>query len=299
MKKVIAIVGPTAIGKTKISISVAKHFGFDIISADSVAVYKKLDIGSAKPTFEEMDGVKHYLVSELEPTEQYTVQDFQTRARQIIDNSSKPLIIAGGTGLYVQSVLYNYEFEAPNRDSSFEENYKEIDNTELYKMLLQKDQTIADRIHPNNRIRILRALEILETTDKSITTFNGSHDPYYDFYIIYLNVIDRDILYKRINDRVDQMFDDGLLLEVASLNKEGIYPNAIGYKELVPYFKKEISLETAKEEIKKNSRHLAKRQMTWFRNQMDTHFYNVNIDNIDETINIIINDLDKFLKEEK
>lgn len=297
MKKVIAIVGPTAIGKTKISISIAKRFGFDIISADSVAVYKKLDIGSAKPTKDEMDGVKHYLIDVLEPNQQYNVEEFQNLARNIIDKSDKPVIIAGGTGLYVQSVLYNYEFDAPIRDTSFENKYKEMDNDELYKYLLNKDPSIADRIHPNNRKRILRALEILESTGKSITEFNGSHEPYYDFYIIYLNVDNRDVLYKRINERVDKMFDDGLLTEVSNLYKEGIFPNAIGYKELVPYFNNEISLDTAKEEIKKNSRHLAKRQMTWFKNQMNTHFYNVNLNNIEETINLISSDIDKFLKD--
>jgi tRNA dimethylallyltransferase len=297
MKKVIAIVGPTAIGKTKISISIAKRFGFDIISADSVAVYKKLDIGSAKPTKDEMDGVKHYLIDVLEPNQQYNVEEFQNLARNIIDKSDKPVIIAGGTGLYVQSVLYNYEFDAPIRDTSFENKYKEMDNDELYKYLINKDPSIADRIHPNNRKRILRALEILESTGKSITEFNGSHEPYYDFYIIYLNVDNRDVLYKRINERVDKMFDDGLLTEVSNLNKKGIFPNAIGYKELVPYFNNEISLDTAKEEIKKNSRHLAKRQMTWFKNQMDTHFYNVNLNNIEETINLISSDIDKFLKD--
>lgn len=297
MKKVIAIVGPTAIGKTKISISIAKRFGFDIISADSVAVYKKLDIGSAKPTKDEMDGVKHYLIDVLEPNQQYNVEEFQNLARNIIDKSDKPVIIAGGTGLYVQSVLYNYEFDAPIRDTSFENKYKEMDNDELYKYLINKDPSIADRIHPNNRKRILRALEILESTGKSITEFNGSHEPYYDFYIIYLNVDNRDVLYKRINERVDKMFDDGLLTEVSNLYKEGIFPNAIGYKELVPYFNNEISLDTAKEEIKKNSRHLAKRQMTWFKNQMNTHFYNVNLNNIEETINLISSDIDKFLKD--
>ena len=297
MKKVIAIVGPTAIGKTKISISIAKRFGFDIISADSVAVYKKLDIGSAKPTKDEMDGVKHYLIDVLEPNQQYNVEEFQNLARNIIDKSDKPVIIAGGTGLYVQSVLYNYEFDAPIRDTSFENKYKEMDNDELYKYLINKDPSIADRIHPNNRKRILRALEILESTGKSITEFNGSHEPYYDFYIIYLNVDNRDVLYKRINERVDKMFDDGLLTEVSNLYKKGIFPNAIGYKELVPYFNNEISLDTAKEEIKKNSRHLAKRQMTWFKNQMNTHFYNVNLNNIEETINLISSDIDKFLKD--
>lgn len=296
MKKVIAIVGPTAIGKTKISIEVAKHYGFEIISADSVAVYKKLDIGSAKPTADEMSGVKHYLISELDPREQYNVEEFQKRARNIIDSSEKPLIVAGGTGLYVQSLLYDYEFKGQNRDLEFENKYKDYSNEELYNLLLSKDPTIKERIHKNNRTRVLRALEIIESTGKSITSDNGCHKPYYDFYIIYLNVENRDVLYERINNRVDKMIADGLVEEVSSLANDSIFPNAIGYKELLPYLSHEVSLETAVDEIKKNSRHLAKRQMTWFRNQMDTHFYLVNLNDIDSTINEIIKDLDVFLR---
>ena len=294
MKKVIAIVGPTAIGKTKISIEIAKHYNLDIISADSVAVYKKLDIGSAKPTREEMDGVKHYLIDDLEPSMQYDVELFQRKAREIIDNNN-PIILAGGTGLYVQSVLFDYQFEAQKRDKSFEEKYKDLSNEKLYKVLIEKDSSVENRIHPNNRKRILRALEILNDTNSSVTSYDGKNTPYYDSYIIYLNVGNRDVLYNRINKRVDKMISDGLLDEVKELYDEGIMPHAIGYKEFIPYFEGKISLSDVVEEIKKNSRHLAKRQMTWFKNQMPTHFYEVNLDNIFETINNIIIDLDKFL----
>ena len=244
MKKVIAIVGPTAIGKTKISIEIAKHYNFDIISADSVAVYKKLNIGSAKPTVEEMDGVKHYLIDELEPTEQYNVEEFQRIGREIIDSQDKPLIVAGGTGLYVQSLLYDYHFDGENRDLSFEHKYNHLSNEELYNLLISKDPLVENKIHPNNRKRILRALEIFETTNKSITLASGSHKPYYDFYIVYLNVSNRDVLYDRINQRVDKMINDGLVEEVASLVSQNIFPNAIGYKELYPYFNHEVSLES-------------------------------------------------------
>lgn len=296
MKKVVAIVGPTAIGKTKISIEVAKHYGFDIISADSVAVYKKLDIGSAKPTKEEMCGVKHYLIDCLEPNEQYSVDTFQQSARKIIEQNS-PIIIAGGTGLYIQSVLFDYEFSSKKRDTNFEDNYKGLSNTELYNMLLDIDKEAALKIHPNNRKRVLRALEVFYDTNKSISSFDGKRNKVYDSYIIYLNVSDRDVLYDRINKRVDVMIESGLIDEVKGLYDIGIMPNAIGYKELIPYFKGEISLDLAIDEIKKNSRHLAKRQMTWFKNQMDTHFYCVDLDNINNTLNLIYNDLDKFLGE--
>lgn len=296
MKKVIAIVGPTAIGKTKISIEVAKHYGFDIISADSVAVYKKLDIGSAKPTSEEMCGVKHYLIDCLEPSEQYSVDIFQESARKIIEQNS-PIIISGGTGLYVQSVLFDYEFSSKKRDTTFEANYKGLSNTELYNMLLDIDKEAALKIHPNNRKRVLRALEVFYDTNKSISSFDGKRNKVYDSYIIYLNVSDRDVLYDRINKRVDVMIQNGLIDEVKNLYDKGIMPNAIGYKELIPFFKGEISLDLAIDEIKKNSRHLAKRQMTWFKNQMDTHFYCVDLDNINNTLNLIYKDLDKFLGE--
>ncbi len=295
MKKVIAIVGPTAIGKTKISIELAKKLNLDIISSDSVAVYKRLDIGSAKPTKEEMDGVKHYLIDELEPTEQYSVSEFQEKARSIIDKNN-PIIMSGGTGLYVQSVLFDYSFEASKRDVSFEDKFKHLSNEELYDMLINKDPKVKERIHPNNRKRVLRALEILESTNKSIEEFDGRKKPYYDSYIVYLNVEDRDVLYDRINKRVDKMVKDGLIVEAKNLYQDGICPNAIGYKELIPYFEGEITLESAIDNIKQNSRHLAKRQMTWFKNQMDTHFYLVNLKNIDETIELIYKDLVKFLE---
>lgn len=296
MKKVIAIVGPTAIGKTKISIEVAKHYNLDIISADSVAVYKKLDIGSAKPTREEMCGVKHYLLDLLEPSEQYSVDTFQKSARSIIEHNN-PIIIAGGTGLYVQSVLFDYEFSSKKRDSNFEENYKNLSNTELYNMLVKRDKLAASEIHPNNRKRVLRALEVFYDTNKSISSFDGKKNKVYDSYIIYLNVDSRDVLYDRINKRVDLMIQNGLVEEVKNLYNEGIMPNAIGYKELIPYFNGEISLDLAIDEIKKNSRHLAKRQMTWFKNQMDTHFYSVDLDNVNNTLSLIYKDLDEFLGE--
>lgn len=297
MKRVIAIVGPTAVGKTKISIELAKRLGAEIISGDSVAVYKELNIGSAKPTKDEMQGIKHYLIDELEPNEQYDVMTFQHKARNIIDNSTKPIIICGGTGLYIKSVLYNYEFEAPKRDEGLEERFKDFSNEELFNYLLKIDPEFdSSRIHMNNRKRVLRAIEIKESSNESIEHFNKKNEPYYEAYIIYLNISDRDLLYKRINDRVDQMFADGLLYEVFSLYKKGITPNAIGYKELIPFFNKEITLETATDNIKQNSRHLAKRQMTWFRTQMNTHFYEVDLENPLKTVDQIYIDLKEFLK---
>ncbi|MCR5705599.1 MAG: tRNA (adenosine(37)-N6)-dimethylallyltransferase MiaA [Acholeplasmatales bacterium] len=295
MDKVIAIVGPTAIGKTKISIELAKRLGLEIISGDSVAVYKGLDIGSAKPTAEEMQGVIHHLIDVLEPTEQYDVSMFQAEARKVIYKNHKA-IICGGTGLYIQSAIYDYRFDAKKRDEGFEEQFKNYSNEELYNYLLSLDPTVdREKLHPNNRKRVLRAIEIFKDTNNSVSNQNALNRPLFDSYIIYLNVSDRDLLYKRIDQRVDKMIEDGLLDEVKGLYDKGIYPHAIGYKELLPYFAGDISLQSAVDEIKKNSRHLAKRQMTWFRNQMPSHFYEVNINNIDETIDTIYNDLIKFL----
>lgn len=291
MKKVIVVVGPTAVGKTKIAIELAKHYNLDVISGDSVAIYKRLDIGSAKPTIEEMDGVKHYLIDILDPQEEYSACDFQKQARSIMDTKDLSLI-CGGTGLYIQSALFNYEFKSGKRDFDFEKQFINLSNEELYNLLLSKDPNIdKSKLHPNNRKRVLRALEVLNELNHSIHDFNHKNEKLYDYFIVYLS-LDRDVLYDRINKRVDMMFDMGLEKEVHDLYLDGIYPHAIGYQEFLPYFENEVSLETVKEEIKKNTRHLAKRQETWFRNQMDSHFYKVDLANMNNTINQIIKDID-------
>ena len=295
MNKVICVVGPTAVGKTKISIELAKKYNIDIISGDSVSVYRGLDIGSAKPTKKEMCGVRHHLIDIRDVKDGYSVKDFQEDARKIMDKNPLSLI-CGGTGLYIQSALFNYEFNAGERDFSFEEKFKNYSNEELYNYLLQIDSNIdKNKLHPNNRKRVLRAIEVYEELNKSIHSFNKNKEALYDYYIVYLT-LDRELLYERINKRVDIMIEDGLLDEVKNLYDNGIMPHAIGYSEFVPYFEGLISLETAIDEIKKNTRHLAKRQETWFRNQMDSHFYNVNLNNIEETINDIIIDIDGWLK---
>ena len=296
MKKVLVVVGPTAVGKTKIAIELAKHYNFEIISGDSVSIYKRLDIGSAKPTKEEMDGVKHYLIDVREPEEEYSVKDFQDEARKIIDSSENIKIISGGTGLYIESVLYNYEFNASKRDFDYEDKYKDFSNDELYSLLLEKDPNIdRDKIHPNNRKRVLRALEVNQELNQSIHSFNKKDEKMYDYFIVYLSM-EREKLYERIEKRVDMMVDDGLINEVKSLYDDNIFPHAIGYKELVPYFDGLITLETAITDIKKNTRHLAKRQETWFRNQMDTQFYDVSKESHEKLLENIISDIDGWLK---
>ncbi|MDE6013352.1 MAG: tRNA (adenosine(37)-N6)-dimethylallyltransferase MiaA, partial [Anaeroplasmataceae bacterium] len=170
--KVIVVVGPTAVGKTKISIELAKHYHTDIISGDSIAIYKGLDIGSAKPSIEEQDGIKHHLIDILDVAEDYSVADFQKSARKLIEE--RPLsIICGGTGLYIQACLFNYEFKAPKRDEQFKEQFANYSNEELYDYLKSLDPSInSDRIHPNNRKRVLRALEVLLNTGKSINEYD-------------------------------------------------------------------------------------------------------------------------------
>lgn len=295
MNRVIVVVGPTAVGKTKISIELAKRYNCEIISGDSVAVYKELNIGSAKPTISEMQGVKHHLIDVLEPAEKYSVADFQAEARKIMDNN-KLSLICGGTGLYVQGALFNYEFEASRRDLDFGKKYEHLSNDELYAILLKNDPNIdKEKLHPNNRKRVLRALEVLEENGKSIHSYNKRNEALYDYFIVYLSM-PRELLYERINKRVDIMMNDGLLKEVKDLYDKGIYPHAIGYQEFIPYFEGAVSLETAVEEVKKNTRHLAKRQETWFKNQMTSHFYNVDVDNISSTISKIEDDINRWLE---
>lgn len=292
MKKVIIVLGPTAVGKTKIGIELAKRLNTEIISGDSVQVYKGLDIGSAKVTETEMCGIKHHLIDVLEPTETYSVADFQLSSRKLMEQLEIPLIV-GGTGLYINAAISNYEFDAPKRDYSFEEQYSSYTNEEVYQLLMEKDCETANNLHPNNRKRVLRALYAASVAEP-LSTKNNKNELLYDPYIIYLN-LERSLLYERINNRVLQMIDEGLEKEVTTLYEMGITPHAIGYQEWLPYFNNEITKEEVISEIQKNSRHLAKRQMTWFRNQMDTHFYEVNLNDINETIDLIYKDVLAFL----
>lgn len=292
MKKVICVVGPTASGKTKLSIILAKHFNAPIISCDSVAVYKRLDIGSAKPTDIEQKDAKHYLIDIMEPNEQFDVATCQKMAREIIDENELS-ILCGGTGLYVQGVINNYEFESPKRTENFALSYESFTNDELYKLLLEKDCKKALEIHPNNRKRVLRALEA-SINGSNLSNYVKHKEKYYDAYIVYLD-IERETLYDRINKRVDSMIEMGLEEEVRSLANDNIFPRAIGYQEWLPFFRGEVSRESCIEEIKKNTRHLAKRQKTWFKNQTDAHFYQVNLDDFSKTANLIINDIEEFL----
>lgn len=297
MKKVICIVGPTSVGKTKLGVELAKRYHTDVISGDSVQVYKGLDIGSAKATVEEMDGIKHHLIDILEPTENFSVADFQKLVRDEIEKQTLPIIV-GGTGLYISSVIFDYEFSEEGRDDSFAEKNKHLSNEELFEMLLKLDPEASKTLHANNRKRVERALEYFLTNGRSISTNNNKKTKIYDSLIICLN-LDRELLYNRINQRVDKMVEDGLIEEVKALYDKGINSNAvtaIGYKELYEYFDGKVELAKAIDNIKLNTRHFAKRQFTWFRNQMNALFIDVDLDNFNNTIEEAVKNIDEFLK---
>ena len=282
---IIVIVGPTGVGKTALSIELAKKYNAIIVNGDSMQVYKELNIGTAKVTEEEKEGIPHLLFDIVDANDMYTVYDYQKDLRKILnDNKDKNIIIVGGTGLYIKAGLYDYEFTEEENNSN---NYDELTNEELYKMVKEKYPT--NDVHINNRKRLVRLL------NKEFDSHKGSNLLYNAIFIGLTT--DRETLYKRINQRVDKMFNDGLLEEVKGLYDQNINSKAIntgiGYKELYDYFNGIISLEEAKDLIKKRSRHYAKRQYTWFNNQMDINWFNVNFDNFKETIKEIEEFIDK------
>ena len=289
------IVGPTGIGKTKLSIALAKHFNTEIISGDSIQVYKELNIGSAKVTIDEMDGVPHHLIDIFEPTEDFSVALFQKLVREKItqiQQENKIPIIAGGTGLYIKSVLYDYNFSNTKRDFELESKYKDLTNEELHHILQEKDDEASVKIHPNNRKRVLQAIS--RSSNNKVSENNNKDVPVYDFKIIGLN-LEREILYDLINKRVDKMFEEGLVEEVKALYDKNITGNsvsAIGYKELYQYFNQEVTLDEAIDKIKQKSRNLAKKQFTFFNNQFDITWINSDFTNFENTIKEAINILE-------
>ena len=302
MKKVIAVIGPTGVGKTALGVNLAKWLETEIISGDSIQVYRGLDIGSAKVTEEEMQGIPHHLIDILPLESNYSVYDFQKQGREVmakLHDESKIPIVVGGTGLYIKSLLYDYTFETSNDEN--EVDYSGYTNEELYARLLEVDEESAKLIHPNNRKRIIRAIKIFDTHGKRKSDIEKEqkHEMLYDAFIIGLTC-DREIVYDRINRRVDIMVNNGLLDEIAKLSK---LPNVfdyqgmqgIGYKEFRNYCSNEATLEETLEEIKKHSRQFAKRQYTWFNNQMDVHWYDIMQDNY---LAQIKSDLEVWMKEE-
>ena len=295
---VLCIVGPTAVGKTKMSIELAKQLNGEIISGDSMQIYRGMDIGTAKATMDERQGIPHHLIDEKNPDEPYSVAAFQQTVRakmEEIKSRGKLPIIVGGTGLYIKSVLYDYEFAGESESKEIDEaKYGHLSNDELHAKLAAVDEAGAKDIHPNNRKRVIRALEIYETSGvkKSEMIEKQEHKMIYDACLIGLTD-DRNVLYDRINKRVDTMYETGLVEEVKALFDEGILAEsqsirAIGYKELYDYFKGLISLEESKELIKRNSRRYAKRQYTWFNNQMDVTWFKVDVQHFDKTVKEVL-----------
>jgi tRNA dimethylallyltransferase len=294
MNKVIVIVGPTGVGKTKLSIELSKRMGGEVINADSTQFYKGLDIATAKIKPSEMDGIKHHLIDIKDISDNYTVFDYQKDARNIIDNllsNSIIPIVVGGTGLYIKALLYDYKFNVEDNNQA----YENLSNEELYAKLKEVDSNI--NIHINNRKRIVRALNYFNNNKVPFSDKPKDDIILYDALIIGLTT-DRTLLYDNINKRVDAMLSNGLIDEAKRLYNIKPHTKAIltpiGYKELFRYFDKEISLEDAINDIKKGSRKYAKRQYTWFNNQMNVKWFISDFNNFDNTINDVI----KYIKKE-
>lgn len=272
---IVCIVGPTGVGKTKLSVELAKYLKATIVNGDSMQVYKELNIGTAKVTEEEKEGVPHLLFDIKEVNDMYTVYDYQKDLRNILDNNKdRNIVIVGGTGLYIKAGLYNYVFEEENTNNT----YDDLTNDELYELVLKKDNNSL--IHKNNRKRMIRFLNKKEIVE-------DKNNLLYDVKFIGLTT-SREKLYERINLRVDKMVKDGLIEEVRNLYDRNIRSKSImtgiGYKELYEYFDGNLSLESSLELIKQRSRKYAKRQYTWFNNQMNVKWFDVDFDNFNNTI---------------
>lgn len=290
MKDIIVIVGPTGIGKTKLSIELAKKLDAEIINGDSVSIYKRLNIGSAKPTKEEQSGIPHHLIDIKDVEEDYTVFDYQKDVRKKIEeitSRGKQIIIVGGTGLYIKAALYDYKF---TEGTTYNE-YNDLSNEEILSKI--KEYKVEKLPELNNRKRLVRLLNKLENNEE-IT--NNKDKLLYNIKVIGLTT-DRETLYKRINKRVDIMMENGLLDEINSLKEDyknsRILNSGIGYKEFYDYLYNNKSLEDVIEEIKKNSRHFAKRQYTFFNHQFNTNWFNADLNNFDNTIIEVMNFLKK------
>lgn len=282
----IIITGPTAAGKTALSIRLAKAIGGEIISADSMQVYRHMDIGSAKVTAEEMDGIAHHLIDILDPSEEFNVVLFQKLAWKAIEEITGRghiPIIAGGTGFYIQALLYNIDFTETEEDLPFRQEMERLAEAEgsmaLHRMLCEVDPESAELIHANNVKRVIRALEFYRQTGRKISEHNETErqkESPYDFYY-YVVHMDRTLLYERINRRVDLMMEEGLIEEVLNLKNMGctrdmVSMQGLGYKEILAYLEEECSLTDAVSILKRDTRHFAKRQLTWFKRERDVRW---------------------------
>lgn len=287
-EKLLTIIGPTAVGKTKLSIHLAQRFDGEVISGDSMQVYRGMNIGTAKIKSEEMKDISHHLINILRPDQDYSVTQFQEEAVRIIsqlNGQGKLPILVGGTGLYVQSVTHHFQFAEANENEVIRarwQAYVESNGVDaLYEELKQRDPDYAHQLHPNNYRRVIRALEILELTGKSMSHYQQEWNKSSPYRIVMIGLtMEREKLYQRINQRVDQMMDEGLIEEVQTLLATGIPAQstslqAIGYKEIVLYLKGETSKVEAIELLKRNTRRFAKRQLTWFKRLKEITWFDV------------------------
>lgn len=293
--KIIVIVGPTGTGKTKLSIELAHYYDAEIINADSTCIYTEPLIATAKIKENEKEGITHHMIDLISLNEDYTLFDYQKDGRNILNkliSENKNVIIVGGSGLYIKALLYNYKLNETNKSNIDLSNYS---NEELKEIANKID--INNDIHVNNRQRLLRFINRYYENGKLINKSDDINKRIYDFILIGLKT-DRETLYKMTDNRVDKMFNEGLLDEARSLYEKNYknYTNIIGYRELNEYFNNNISLERAKELIKQNTRHYAKRQFTWFNNQMkDIEWFDVDYNNFNNTINKIKNYIDNCM----
>lgn len=309
-QKVIVIGGPTASGKTALSIELAKQINGEIISADSMQIYKDMNIGTAKPTIEEQEGIKHYLLDFVSPEERYSVADYKIQAKkaikEILEKGKIPIVV-GGTGLYIDSLIYEIEYPKIETDLKYREELEKRVNQngleELYKEATKIDPVATKKISVNDRKRILRVLEIYHQTGKkkSDLDIESRKEPEYN-YILFTITMDRQILYDRINKRVDLMIQNGLIEEVENLCKKyNEFPTAmqgLGYKEVVEYLEGKISKEEMIEKVKQESRRYAKRQLTWFRKNKNNIWLD-GTDKMQNNINIILKEIRKSETGEK
>ena len=286
--KILCVVGPTASGKTDYAVELALKCGGEVVSCDSMQIYKHMDIGTAKPTADEMKGVKHHMIDIIEPNESFSVARFSEMARECIDDillRGKMPVLCGGTGLYFDSTINNINFIQMDTDEEYRQYLasaaKEEGNEYVYKILKRVDEESAESIHPNNLKRVIRALEIYKTTGKKKSELDKEQlsEPLYEPEITGL-MRDREVLYDRINKRVDIMMEKGLVEEVSELIKMGIDTEAtsmqaIGYKEIIEYLDGKTSLSDAVDKIKRESRRYAKRQLTWFKRNEKIHWINI------------------------
>ena len=307
-RPMVILTGPTAVGKTALSIELAKKINGAIISADSMQVYKYMDIGSAKIRQEEMDGVRHYMIDEFEPEEEFHVVKFVEKAKEYLEqiySEGKIPIIVGGTGFYIQALLYDIDFTEQECDEKYRKELEQLAEEKgaeyLHEMLRQVDPASAEAIHANNRKRVIRALEFYHLSGKRISEHNETErkkeSPYQFAYFVLTD--DRAHLYERIDRRVDLMIEQGLVEEVKKLksmgyHKEMVSMQGLGYKEILAYLDGEMTLEEAVYIVKRETRHFAKRQLTWFRRERDVIWFDKKAYDYDESR--ILNDMTDLLK---